>query len=81
MRAMLTRNPAEARRLMESLLKGPVRFEPSTDEHGSPRFLLSGTIATGALFHNLSDPNGKPGLVNQAAGATGAEMEFVKIAA
>lgn len=56
LRGLLTRRPAEARRTLEALFKGPVTFTPATVE-GAPRFELSGVVNAG-LFHKLSDPNG-----------------------
>lgn len=56
LRAVLVRNPAEARRLVEALLAEPITFTPKTE--GAHRFELSGSIATGAVFRNLGDPTG-----------------------
>ena len=56
LRAVLVRNPAEARRLVEALLAEPITFTAKTE--GAHRFELSGSIATGAGFRNLGDPTG-----------------------
>ncbi len=57
LRALLTRKPAEARRTVEALIKGPITFSPSTVD-GAPRFELLGAVSTGAVFHKQSDPDG-----------------------
>lgn len=56
MRQTLRRNPDEARRVMESILTGPITFNPAPGDR--PRFELTGQIATGAVFNKPSDPDG-----------------------
>ena len=55
LRGLLPRKPVEATH-HRSDVQGPITFTPTT-VNGAPRFDLSG-IATGAVFHNQSDPNG-----------------------
>ncbi|MGZ3438172.1 MAG: hypothetical protein ACXVDD_01580, partial [Polyangia bacterium] len=56
MRETLNRNAAEARRVVESLLAGPITFKPAPGDQR--RFELTGQIATGAVFNKQSDPDG-----------------------
>lgn len=56
LQAMLTRQPAEARRMIETLFQGPITFTPAMID-GAPRFALSG-VATASVFQNFSDPSG-----------------------
>ena len=49
LRALLDRNPEEARKAMEALLAGPLTFTPIETEEGK-RYQIQGSVATGALF-------------------------------
>jgi hypothetical protein len=56
LRGLFTRTPAQARRTLEAMFKGPITFTPTMVE-GAPRFDLSG-VATTTMFHKQGDPNG-----------------------
>ncbi|MBI2389489.1 MAG: recombinase family protein [Deltaproteobacteria bacterium] len=57
LRGLVDRNPAEARRVLEALLDGPLTFAPLESSEGR-RFQIQGSAALGPLFITDSDPNG-----------------------
>ena len=57
MRAVLRRNPDEARKVVGSLLDGPLVFTP-VDVNGARRFEIRGQMAVGELFRTESVPSG-----------------------
>ena len=58
-RALLSRNPAEARKVVEAVLEAPLTFTPTTDEAGRRRYRIEGqVVGAAALFTTESDPSG-----------------------
>ena len=52
-------NPEEGRRVLESVLDGPLTFTPTTLADGARRYLITGkALGAKALFTTASDPNG-----------------------
>jgi site-specific DNA recombinase len=68
LRALLGRNPTEARRAVEALLRGPITFTPTSA--GAPRFELSGEISTGGFFR-FCNPGVPSGIRTRVAGLKG----------
>lgn len=54
-RELLDREPAEARKIVEALLDGPLKFRPIETTEGK-RYEITGRIATGALLQALPCP-------------------------
>jgi hypothetical protein len=56
---LIKANPNEGRRVLESVLDGPLTFTPTTMADGVKRYLVTGkTIGAMALFTTGGDPNG-----------------------
>jgi uncharacterized lipoprotein YbaY len=55
LRGFLERDTAEARKVIESLLDGPMKFTPVETPEGR-RYEVTARIATGDILRVLSDP-------------------------
>ena len=59
LQSLIRANPEEGRRVLESVLDGPLTFTPATEADGTRRYLITGkTIGAMALFTTGGDPNG-----------------------
>jgi DNA invertase Pin-like site-specific DNA recombinase len=59
LRGLIKANPDEGRRVLETILDGPLTFTPMNEADGSRRYLVTGkAIGARALFTTGSDPNG-----------------------
>lgn len=59
LRGLIKANPDEGRRVLESVLDGPLTFTPMTMADGAKRYLVTGkTIGAMAMFTTGGDPNG-----------------------
>jgi site-specific DNA recombinase len=58
-KALLGRNPVEARKVVEAMLDGPLSFSPTEGERGTRRYRIEGKVrGVGALLLNDRDPSG-----------------------
>jgi hypothetical protein len=64
-RALLDRNPREARVALDALLEGPLSFAPVQTPEGK-RYAVTGKIAVGSLFTIDSVPRGTLVMVNMS---------------
>ena len=59
LQGLIRANPEQGRRVLESVLDGPLTFTPATEADGARRYLITGkAIGAKALFTTASDPNG-----------------------
>ncbi len=63
LRAVMARNPEEAKRVLVALLDGKLTFTPTETKEGR-RYAISGKVATGALLHRM-EPAAAVGQVHE----------------